>query len=193
MRKYRRIVREKDSKLQGYQICMMALAFLLLLVVAFWLFLRQSEHMYFDISEYLKMIIKALIAGVVLVLVLLVLCWRSRDKVATLDLPKMDAKARNVASKIKGLFSDKAVADVLKLANKTRYGVEMPEISVYLESDLYVGYIAVENIASFDSLDRAKIEQKISGILTGKYQKYAITSVSYPAVMRGFYIILKML
>jgi len=176
MRKYRRIVREKDSRLQGYQICLIALSLLLLLVVVFWLFLRQSENMYFDISSYLKVIIKTLFAGVVLVLVVLVLCWRLRDEVATLDVPKMDAKARKVAGKIKGLFNDKAVADVLKLANKTRYGVEMPEVFVYLESDLYAGYVAIENIASFDSLDRAKIEQKISGILTGKYQKYAITS-----------------
>lgn len=176
MRKYRRIVRDKESKLQGYQICMIVLACLLLLLVIFWLFLRQSENMYFDVSGYLQIAMEALLVGVILVLIVFVACWRSRDEVATLDMPKMDAKARKMASKIKRLFSDKAVADVLKLANKTRYGVEMPEVFVYLESDLYAGYIAIENIASFDSLDRAKIEQKISGILTGKYQKYAIIS-----------------
>lgn len=176
MRKYRRIVRERDSKLQGYQISMIALAFLLLILVVFCLVLRQSENMYFDISDYLKMIINVLLVGVVLVLIAFIVCWRSRDEVATLNMPRMDKKVRKEADRIKGLFGDKAVADVLKLANKTRYGVEMPEVFVYLESDLYAGYVAIENIASFDSLDRSKIEQKISGILTGKYQKYAIIS-----------------
>lgn len=176
MRKFRRVVREKDSRLQGYQICLIALFSLSLLLVIFLLILRQSEQFYFDVNDYLQMIIKALLAGIVLVFVVFILCWRSRDKVAVLEIPEMDVKARKTARNIKGLFSDKAVADVLKLANKTRYGVEMPEIWVYLESDLYSGYIAIENIASFDNLDRAKIEQRISGILTGKYQKYAITS-----------------
>lgn len=176
MRKYRRIVREKDSKLQDYQICMIVLACFLLLLVVFCLVLRQFDNMYFDISDYFQMIIKMLLVGIVFVLTIFVVCWRSRDEVATLDIPKMDSKACKIAGKIKGLFSDKAIVDVLKLANKTRYGIEVPEVYVYLESDLYAGYIAIENIASFDSLDRSKIEQKISGILTGKYQKYAITS-----------------
>lgn len=176
MRKFRRVVREKDSRLQGYQICLIALFSLSLLLVIFLLILRQSEQFYFDVNDYLQMIIKALLAGIVLVLLAFVVCWWSRDKVAVLEIPEMDVKARKTAGKIKRLFSDKTVADVLKLANKTRYGVEMPEIRVYLESDLYAGYIAIENIASFDSLDRAKIEQRISGILTGKFQKYAITS-----------------
>src|SRR5699024_5517602 len=68
------------------------------------------------------------------------------------------------------------IADVLKLVNNTRFGIEMPEIFVYLADDLYSGYIAIENIASFDMLDRSKIEQKISGILSGKFQKYAVVS-----------------
>lgn len=176
MRKYRRIVRKKDSQLQGYQICLIALIFLLLLMIIFCFSLKQFEHIYFDISNYLQVTIKVLLAGVAFLLIIFVICWRLRDEVATLELPEMDGKARKIANKIKRLFSDKAIVDVLRLANETRYGVEMPEVHVYLEPDLYAGYIAIENIASFDSLDRAKIEQKISGILTGKFQKYAIIS-----------------
>lgn len=177
MRKYRRIVREKDSRLQGYQICLIALFSLLFLLIVFWHILRQSAQIYFDISGYLQVIIKVLLVGIAFLLVLFFVCFRLRDEVATLEVPKMNSKARKVASKMKGLFGDKAIVDVLKLANKTRYGIEMPEIFVYVENDLYSGYIAIENIASFDSLDRSKIQQKISGILTGKYQKYAITSI----------------
>lgn len=84
--------------------------------------------------------------------------------------------AKHNAKRIKRLFNDKVIVDVLGLANKTRYGIEMPEISVFLEDDLYSGYVAIENISNYDSLNKSQINQKISGVLRGKWQKYAVTS-----------------
>lgn len=88
----------------------------------------------------------------------------------------MNKEANKLANRINKLFNDKTITDVLKLSNSTRYGEEMPEIYVFLDSSLKEGFIAIENISNFDSADRDKFEQKISGVLSGKYQKYSVVS-----------------
>lgn len=88
----------------------------------------------------------------------------------------MNKEANKLANRINKLFNDKTITDVLKLSNSTRYGEEMPEIYVFLDSSLKEGFIAIENISNFDRADRDKFEQKISGVLSGKYQKYSVVS-----------------
>ena len=91
-------------------------------------------------------------------------------------IDKMNKEANKLANRINKLFNDKTITDVLKLSNSTRYGEEMPEIYVFLDSSLKEGFIAIENISNFDRADRDKFEQKISGVLSGKYQKYSVVS-----------------
>ena len=86
----------------------------------------------------------------------------------------MSKKANKLADRINKLFNDKTITDVLKLSNSTRYGEEMPEIYVFVDDNLNEGFIAIENIANYDRADRDKFEQKISGVLSGKYQKYSV-------------------
>ena len=74
------------------------------------------------------------------------------------------------------LFDDKAIIDVLKFANKTKYGYEMPVVQVHVSDDLMSGYVAIENIGNFDKLDASKMEQKVSGRLSAKFQQYAVVS-----------------
>ena len=50
----------------------------------------------------------------------------------------------------------------------------MPEIEVWLDNGLLEGYIAIENIANWERADREKFEQRVSGILAGKYQRFAV-------------------
>ena len=88
----------------------------------------------------------------------------------------MSKEANKLANRINKLFNDKTITDVLKLSNSTRYGEEMPEIYVFVDSSLKEGYIAIENISNFDRANRDKFEQKISGVLSGKYQKYSVVS-----------------
>ena len=88
----------------------------------------------------------------------------------------MSKEANKLANRINKLFNDKTITDVLKLSNSTRYGEEMPEIYVFIDISLKEGYIAIENISNFDRADRDKFEQKISGVLSGKYQKYSVVS-----------------
>ncbi|WP_438839116.1 cell division protein FtsK [Streptococcus pluranimalium] len=88
----------------------------------------------------------------------------------------MSNQANRLSKKLKRLFNDKQMTDVLKLSNPTRYGDEMPEITVWVNDDLNEGYIAIENIANWERADREKFEQRVSGILAGKYQRFAVIS-----------------
>lgn len=177
MRKYRRIVKEKDSQLQGYQICLIALSFsLIIVIVSFLLLTLTDKYDLIELFNVISSVFKIFVIVSFLILILFVFSYGSREKVSTLEVDEMSKKSQRKANKIRRLFNDKTIADVLKLVNNTRFGIEMPEIFVYLNNDFYSGYIAIENIASFDMLDRSKIEQKISGILSGKFQKYAVVS-----------------
>ena len=102
--------------------------------------------------------------------------WRKRDKISHIEIPSMSSKAYKTAKRIKYLFSDKQITDVLKLSNTTRFGNEMPEINVWVNDDLNEGYIAIENIANWERADREKFEQRVSGILSGNYQRFAVVS-----------------
>lgn len=177
MRKYRRIVRDEESSYQSYQLCLIASSLFFVLIIAMFLLLFQADKFdLIDIFNFILLIIKFLLVGELLAIILFIFAYGSRERVARISIAKMDKQAQKRANKIRRLFNDKTIVDVLKLANKTRYGTEMPEIFVYLDRYLYSGFIAIENIASFDMLDRSKIEQKISGILSGKFQKYAVVS-----------------
>ncbi|HBJ54058.1 MAG TPA: cell division protein FtsK, partial [Streptococcus sp.] len=88
----------------------------------------------------------------------------------------MSKQAYKLARKIHRLFNDKQITDILKLSNLTRYGDEMPEIYVWINSNFSEGYIAIENIANYERADREKFEQRVSGILSGRFQKYAVVS-----------------
>jgi len=105
-----------------------------------------------------------------------VISLKNREQVSVLKIDKMNKEANKLANRINKLFNDKTITDVLKLSNSTRYGEEMPEIYVFLDSSLKEGFIAIENISNFDRADRDKFEQKISGVLSGKYQKYSVVS-----------------
>lgn len=109
-------------------------------------------------------------------MVCLVISLKHREQVSVLKIDKMNKEANKLANRINKLFNDKTITDVLKLSNSTRYGEEMPEIYVFLDSSLKEGFIAIENISNFDRADRDKFEQKISGVLSGKYQKYSVVS-----------------
>jgi DNA segregation ATPase ftsK/spoIIIE related protein len=102
--------------------------------------------------------------------------WFQREEVSSIEIPPMSHKARKLAKQLTRLINDKQITDVLKLSNTTRYGQEMPEIRVWVDEDLLNGYIAIENIANWERANREKFEQRVSGILAGKYQRFAVIS-----------------
>lgn len=176
MGRYRRVVRENGSCLQGYQKNLIALLGILMLIFASNLVHILLSDLGFNVIKIFRLANTFLWICALISSVLFLTFYFSREKVATIVLPGMNKKARKNARKICHLFSDRVVVDILGLAVKTRYGAEMPKVNVFLANDLYSGFVAVENIGNYDVLNRTEMEQKLSGILSGKWQKYAVTS-----------------
>ena len=170
MSKYRRIIRKQDSKYQNHQIIAVAL------IIAIFLSLVLTFILYNFFKKYLLYNFILSISVLSLIIFCLVISLKNREQVSVLEIDKMNKEANKLANRINKLFNDKTITDVLKLSNSTRYGEEMPEIYVFLDSSLKEGFIAIENISNFDRADRDKFEQKISGVLSGKYQKYSVVS-----------------
>ena len=170
MIKYRRIVKKKDSKFQNHQII------LVVLIITICLSFLLTFILYNFFKKYLLYNFILSISVLSLIIFCLVISLKNREQVSVLEIDKMNKEANKLANRINKLFNDKTITDVLKLSNSTRYGEEMPEIYVFLDSSLKEGFIAIENISNFDRADRDKFEQKISGVLSGKYQKYSVVS-----------------
>ena len=171
-RRYRRIKPTPKCKLQGYQLFLMAF------VIAFSMtgllfYIRYKIDL---LAPYFDKVLLYFCLLDVIILILVAFLWSRREEISTISIPTMSSEASRLAKRLKQLFNDKQITDVLKLSNTTRYGHEMPEIHVWVDEDLFNGYIAIENIANWERADREKFEQRVSGILSGKYQKFAVVS-----------------
>lgn len=192
MRRYRQINRSSTSILQAYQIALMAcgisLVFLLLAIVISYLI--SSTELFTSTVNFFHLLIKLFVFTSFVSLALSIIFNSQREQVSTFEIPKMSASAKKLSKKILRLFNDKQVTDVLKLSNPTRFGDEMPLIYVWLDDDCFNGYIAIENIGNFERMDREKYEQRLSGILSGKYKRFAVGSSELSAgdVYMLFYI-----
>lgn len=178
MRKYRRNNRKKTSVLQAYQVtlmaCGMSFAFLILAIIIS--HFVSTNELFSPMTNFFHSLIKLLGSACFVSLVLFIIFNSQREQVSTFEVPEMSASAKKLSRKILRLFNDKQVTDVLKLSNPTRFGDEMPLIYVWLDDECTNGFIAVENIGNFERMDREKFEQRISGILGGKYKRIAVVS-----------------
>lgn len=171
-RRYRRIKPTTNCKPQGYQLSLIAFTVTismtgLLLYISYSIELSQpyltKPLLFFAIIDFISFLF-------------LVYTWSLREEVSTISIPVMSNQANRLSQKLKRLFNDKQITDVLKLSNSTRYGDEMPELHVWINDDLNEGYIAIENIANWERADREKFEQRVSGILAGKYQRFTVVN-----------------
>jgi DNA segregation ATPase ftsK/spoIIIE related protein len=158
--------------MQGYQLSLIALLITLDLT-GLTFFISQSINI---LAPYLTRILQFFTFIDFVVLVLLRYTWSQREEVSTISIPSMSKESEKLSRKLKRLFNDKQITDVLKLSNSTRYGNEMPEIHVWISDDLNDGYVSIENIANWERADREKFEQRVSGILSGKYQRFAVVN-----------------
>lgn len=171
-RKYRRIKPTPNCKMQGYQLSLIALLITLGLT-GLTFFISQSINI---LAPYITRILQFFTFIDFVVLVLLRYTWSQREEVSTISIPSMSKESEKLSRKLKRLFNDKQITDVLKLSNSTCYGNEMPEIHVWISDDLNDGYVSIENIANWERADREKFEQRVSGILSGKYQRFAVVN-----------------
>ena len=169
-RRYRRIKPTPNCKLQGYQLSLVAFM-VKIIMTGLILYISYSIEL---LKPYLT---KSLLFFAIINFIsflCLVYTWSLREEVSTISIPVMSNQANRLSQKLNRLFNDKQITDVLKLSNSTRYGDEMPELHVWINDDLDEGYIAIENIANWERADREKFEQRVSGILAGKYQRFAV-------------------
>lgn len=171
-RRYRRIKPTSNCKSQGYQLSMIALG-VTISITGLLFYIDFSNSI---LTPYLAKPLLFFFSLDVIFLALLVLLLAKREEVSTISIPIMSSEAKRLAKRLRRLFNDKQITDVLKLSNTTRYGNEMPEIHVWIDDSLSEGYIAIENIANWERADREKFEQRVSGILAGKYQRFAVVS-----------------
>lgn len=178
MRRYRRIVRDESSCLQGYHITLIAFALttLLMLLSIFISRFLSTIDMLAQLYQFVETLTAWFGATSVLSLILFVFFYNKREEISTFEVPEMSSSAKKLSKKIFRLFNVKQITDVLKLSNATRYGDEMPEIYVWIDDDCSNGYIAIENIGNYERMDREKYEQRVSGILSGKYKRFAVVS-----------------
>ena len=169
-RRFRRIKPTSNCKLQGYQISLIAFVVTISLT-GLLLYISLSNSI---LATYIAKLLLLFYLLDAIFLSLLVLLFTKREEVSTISIPSMSSKSKKLAKRLKQLFNDKQITDVLGLSNTTRYGHEMPEIFVWVDNDLLSGYIAIENIANWERADREKFEQRVSGILAGKYQRFAV-------------------
>ena len=169
-RKRRRIKATKNSIMQSYQVYLIAFAITVVLTGAI-NFVRYTIP---TISTFITVPFFIVLVLDCILVIIFIITWIQREEVSSITIPNMSSNARQLSKKLKKLFNDKQITDVLKLSNLTRYGDEMPEISVWVNETLIDGYIAIENIANWERADREKFEQRVSGILSGKYQRFAV-------------------
>lgn len=178
MKKYRRIIKNKDSIYQIHEIFILLL--IAFIIFSFLLFLllpifKQNSFLY-TYYKQLKNLFICIVSSSILILILFCISLSKRDVISELDIPIMNKTALKLSYSILKLFNDKYIIDILKLSNNTRFGHEMPNVIVYVSEDLTSGFVAIENIANFEKMDREKYNQKISGIFSGRFKKYAVSS-----------------
>lgn len=171
-RRFRRIKPTPNCTPQGYQLSLVAHTVTIGLTGLI-LFLHQTITV---LSTYLVKPLIYSIAVTIITFSILLYTWSQREEVSSIEIPPMSTKARKLAKQLTRLINDKQITDVLKLSNTTRYGQEMPEIRVWVDEDLLNGYIAIENIANWERANREKFQQRVSGILSGKYQRFSVVN-----------------
>lgn len=170
-RKYRRITKNLHSKHQAYYYS--AICFCLQLILC--AVMEMTNLLPFEFVQKLLFLPRLILKiSTILMLCILIYTWTKQEKVSVISLPTMSRKSRKLSRKLKKLFNDKQITDVLQLSNTTRYGNEMPEIHVWVDDKLLEGFVAIENIANWERANRDKFEQRVSGILAGKYQRFAV-------------------
>lgn len=178
MAKYRRILKDENSKYQSYQIVFGALilAFFISLVLRIISFALTKYKIFNSVTPNINFISYLFVFIALLLLIVFFMTLKRREQISEMDIEDMNKEQKKISKQILKLFNDKQITDVLKLSNSTRYGEEMPNIYVFVDNDCESGYVAIENIANFEKMDKEKYEQKVSGIFNGKLKRFAIVS-----------------
>jgi len=103
-----------------------------------------------------------------LMLILFIINYNDIQKVYSVK--PMSKKSLKRAKFIKKKFTDSVLAERFKIGIKTRYGVMIPSVSLWVSESLDTGTIFIENLGTFEKLDRSKLIESVSGILPSPYE-----------------------
>lgn len=96
--------------------------------------------------------------------------FKLSDRQKVYIVPKMSKTALKRAIKVRKKFNKSVIAEHLKMGITKRNGVMLPSISVWVSEKLDNGAVFIENLGSFEKLDKTLILQSISGILPSPYE-----------------------
>ena len=114
---------------------------------------------------------------ILLGLLIITICqYFSREQVSVITIPKMSPQSYKMSKKYEIYLAISKSLIFSTFQIQVGFGEEMPEIYVWIDEKQLNGYIAIENIANWERADREKFEQRVSGILSGKYQRFAVTN-----------------
>lgn len=98
-----------------------------------------------------------------------------REFSALFENKPMTPNSLLTAKRIKKMLTDEKLRE-LSLAKKTKDGYVMPRVYVYLSDDQTEGEIAIENIGTYNRLDRSGLRNRMSGFFTGPLQWVSLES-----------------
>lgn len=165
-----------DCEKQTYQYMLVGLFYsFLALILALNI---QDLIPFFKFSRHFRNILTGVTAFATLIcLIGYLICCMFRERIPVMKLEKMSLKAKWYAWQIRRLFNLKTIADILHFENKTRYGLALPVIEVYVNSSCNDGFVAIENMQNVANLGNSKMIQDLSGVLVGRnLQRFAFTS-----------------
>lgn len=172
----RKIVSKPNSKKQFYQVARIGLGlgtlglFLTLMLVGFAPSLHLPHTLVIDLLSSVAII-------EVLLVILTISAYFTRETVPAYPVAHMDVGQKKIATAIKHRLNEKIIIDVLKLSSETRYGYEMPAVTVYIDPTKNAGFIAIENQGRADKLDHNLLAESISGVLnTKKLRRFTVVS-----------------
>lgn len=94
----------------------------------------------------------------------LMLGYKLSDKVTRIRVPRMTFKSSLIARKIERELKPLYLVKLFKI-QKSPYGYPVPTVAVYVASDCFSGWVAVENSPLLNKLDSDGVLQDLGGLL----------------------------
>lgn len=181
VRRYYREGREDKRRPLEYLITFFFLTVVVLIVA---LLMLDALH----VSELVKNKVLGVLAFTVVGSFVLVLSGlKLADKVAKIRVPRMVLRSRLIARKIERELKPLYLVKLFKI-QKSPYGYPIPYVSVYVASDCFSGWVAVENSPLLNKLDSDGVLQDLGGLLRKQSLRrfsFITSELSYDA---NFYI-----
>lgn len=186
-KKYRKIVRANKKDTDKYDIP----TYLSLFKISGGLLVGSVVLFYLDykikgiqilglIEQYLFWIAIVLVLFAIIISVLAyIYASNEREEVKLVNIPEMTENAQKLSKQLLKCFDYKILVDVLNLSIQTRYGIEMPNVEVWIDErdNCDSGKIYIENLGgNYQTIAKTELLNAMSGIFRGKLNRFSVVS-----------------